>query len=658
MSSIPSNLARVPNTLASQAMLGALARTSQSLLDTQLQLASGRRVNRPSDDAIAASAISVLDDAIERHGQRLRNLAHGEAMMNNVDAALAESNDLLLEAKSIGLAESNTGSDAATRANQAIVVSSIIQSLAGIGNRQLQGVHYFGGQSTAAPPIEELLGGYRYRGVGDGLTTDLGQARGLPITTSASRAFGMVSERVQGERDLDPTMPSAGTTRLADLNGANGTGVSLGSINVTVGATLLSVDLTGSYTIDDVMSRLETEIQTVDPLITVSVSAAGDAIAIDATASGNAVVIADPDAPAAASDLGLVGTYAAGAVTAGGDLDPRLTTHTALADLTGVTVPLGTIRLENGGQTRDLDLSSADTVEDVMNLVAGLDIGIRVEIASTGDRLNFVNELSGGSMSIGETGGVPTTASELGVRSFTGSTALADFNDGRGVQILSGAVDPVTGVLDPTRDIDFEVTLTDGSTFTVDLAGSETVQDVLDAINAAAPAALTAQLAASGNGIALVDTSGGGGTLSVTPLNGSHAAEDLGIAVAASGATLTGEDRATVAVDSVFTHLIALRDALNANDTAGIQFATEKLEADLSRVTETRAEIGVRTRRIEDAIIREEELQLQDVSLRSQFQDLDYTEAAMRFANLQQQLQAGLATAGRATSLSLLDFIG
>ena len=261
-------------------------------------------------------------------------------------------------------------------------------------------------------------------------------------------------------------------------------------------------------------------------------------------------------------------------------------------------------------------------------------------------------------MSIGETGGVPTTASELGVRSFTGSTALADFNDGRGVQILSGAVDPVTGVLDPTRDIDFEVTLTDGSTFTVDLAGSETVQDVLDAINAAAPAALTAQLAASGNGIALVDTSGGGGTLSVTPLNGSHAAEDLGIAVAASGATLTGEDRATVAVDSVFTHLIALRDALNANDTAGIQFATEKLEADLSRVTETRAEIGVRTRRIEDAIIREEELQLQDVSLRSQFQDLDYTEAAMRFANLQQQLQAGLATAGRATSLSLLDFIG
>ena len=33
------------------------------------------------------------------------------------------------------------------------------------------------------------------------------------------------------------------------------------------------------------------------------------------------------------------------------------------------------------------------------NAVKGLNIGIRVEIADTGDRLNFVNELSGGQMS-------------------------------------------------------------------------------------------------------------------------------------------------------------------------------------------------------------------------------------------------------------------
>jgi flagellin-like hook-associated protein FlgL len=45
------------------------------------------------------------------------------------------------------------------------------------------------------------------------------------------------------------------------------------------------------------------------------------------------------------------------------------------------------------------------------------------------------------------------------------------------------------------------------------------------------------------------------------------------------------------------------------------------------------------------------------LSLKSQLQDLDFTEAALRFAVLQQQLQAGLQTASRVTSLSLLDFL-
>jgi flagellin-like hook-associated protein FlgL len=38
-------------------------------------------------------------------------------------------------------------------------------------------------------------------------------------------------------------------------------------------------------------------------------------------------------------------------------------------------------------------------------------------------------------------------------------------------------------------------------------------------------------------------------------------------------------------------------------------------------------------------------------------QDLDFTEAAIRFTQLQQQLQAGLATAARTSALSLLDFL-
>jgi flagellar hook-associated protein 3 FlgL len=663
MTSIPSNLARVPNLLSSQIMLSSLTATNQRLLHAQIQLTSGKLINRPSDNAIGASTVSVLDDILEKRDQRLRNLSHAESVLNTADAALAEATDILHEARSIGLSQIGVGSDETTRENQAAVIDAMLTEMASIGNRQYQNMYLFSGSSTAAAPFVELLGRYRYQGQGDGLVTDTGLARPVPITTNGSEAFGALSARVEGSRDLDPTM--VGDTRLSDLNGARGLGISLGSINVDVGGTDLTVDLSTAHTVGDIASLLQTAIQTVDAAATVSIDGAiGNRFAI----AGNtvAITISDLAAPATAADLGLTGTYAIAGGT-GNDLDPRITPLTQLSSLNGITVPLGTIRLSNGGQSRDLDLSSATTVRDVMNLVHGLNIGIRVEISSDGDRLNFINELSGSpanSMSIGEvSGGGGTTATELGVRSLDTTTALADFNNGLGVQIKTGSVNPITGLPDPSLDVDFRVTLKDGRTFDVDLEAVTTVQDVLDQMNAAAagagitvPGEFEASLVADGNGLALSDNTVGT-TTTVTARNGSFAASDLGILGSTTSATLTGEDRATVAVESVLSHLAALRDALRANDERGITQATGKLEADIDRVTSARADVGVRTRRITDAAAREEDLKIQDSSLKSQVQDLDFTEAAIRFTQLQQQLQAGLVTATQTSALSLLDFL-
>ena len=658
MSSIPSNLARVPNTLVSQIVRSSLTRTQQDILRLQIQLTTGKAVNRASDNPVAASSISVLDDLIERRDQRLRNLSHGDSVLGNVDAALGDASGMLLEAKGIGSSQIGVGSDAETRRNQAQVIDAMINQLIGIANRQFQDLYLFGGDATANPPIVELLGGLQYQGVGDGMSTDLGSAGPIPITMSGEDAFGTLSARVQGAVDLNPTM--TGNTRLMDLNGGRGFGISLGTINADVNGVDVAIDLSDAHTVSDVIATLEAAIQTEDPGATVAISAAGDAFSI-VPSGGVTITITDAGGGNTAADLGLAQVFD-GVTIDGSDVDPRITDLTPVTSLSGVTVPMGTIRITNAGQSRDLDLSSAATVQDIINAVQGLDLGVRVEIAETGDRLNFINELSGGQMAIAEVAG-GTTATELGVRSFAASTLLEDFNNGLGVEILSGAVDPITGLPDPAKDLDFRITLKDGSTFDVDLVGSQDVSDVLDAINAAAtaagiavPADFEAALAADGNGIELTDNTAGV-TTQVEALNGSHAAENLGILGSTTGATLTGEDRATVAVDSVFSHLIALRDALLTNDERGITLATGNLETDINRLANARAQAGVRNRRVMDAIIREEDLRIQDASLRSQVQDLDFTEAAIRFSTLQQQLQAGLIIASQAASLSLMDFL-
>jgi len=62
MSTIPANVTRVPNILSSRLSLANLTRTNLDLFKLQTQLATGRAINRPSDDSVRATAIGLLDD--------------------------------------------------------------------------------------------------------------------------------------------------------------------------------------------------------------------------------------------------------------------------------------------------------------------------------------------------------------------------------------------------------------------------------------------------------------------------------------------------------------------------------------------------------------------------------------------------------------------
>src|SRR4051812_35845752 len=101
MSSIPGNLARVPNMLASRLALANINRTNVELLGIQEQISTGRAILRPSDDIIKAATIAVLDDRLDRSGQIKRNLSHAAASLGVLDSVFAEANDVAQQAKSI-----------------------------------------------------------------------------------------------------------------------------------------------------------------------------------------------------------------------------------------------------------------------------------------------------------------------------------------------------------------------------------------------------------------------------------------------------------------------------------------------------------------------------------------------------------------------------
>ena len=127
-----------------------------------------------------------------------------------------------------------------------------------------------------------------------------------------------------------------------------------------------------------------------------------------------------------------------GIVTAGGS-------GTALDTASGLI-------LTNGGDPVTLDISSAETVEDLFNLITGADVGLSASINAEGNGINVRSVLSGADFTIGENGG--TTATQLGIRTYTGATQLADFNRGVGVDNVrrdAGARPHAVGQLEHRR---------------------------------------------------------------------------------------------------------------------------------------------------------------------------------------------------------------
>ena len=252
------------------------------------------------------------------------------------------------------------------------------------------------------------------------------------------------------------------------------------------------------------------------------------------TPGGSAASITDSAGGAIAADLGILTTTATNTQIVGQTLTPQLTNTTPVADLargSGIDLTSGFV-ITNGTKTTTIDLSAAETVQDIINTINNAGMYVLAKINDDRTGIDVFNQASGTSLSVGENGG--QTAHALGIATFDTTTSLDILNFGRGVIVAEG-------------EDDFKITAADGSAISVNIDDAETVGDVIDLINAAAEADgvnVTASFAEVGNGIRIVDGTGGTGQLSVTKLNMSQAASDLGILTTAETGTteITGDD--------------------------------------------------------------------------------------------------------------------
>jgi flagellar hook-associated protein 3 FlgL len=649
------NIMRVSGNLQTMSLLESLRRNTLNLFLEQNRIGSGNKFTAPSQDPVNSAKAINLTEILEQQDQLVANIQHADGFLSATDSGIGEINDLLTQAYSISSEMVNSTADQSQRQSMAELVKGIINQLVSVGNRTYEGVQLFGGQQTTEPPFTQVTGGVEYRGDAADLTTRVDYRQNPAFNLSGAELFGMLSSQVTGSVDLNPAITE--DTRLIDLGGAAQVGVTPGQIRIalTSPATSFTVDLSQAATVGDVVDVINAAASAAglsvgpggDFNAAVNPGGAGISLGIGA----GAVTVGEVGNGVTARDLGLLATNATG--VNGGDLNARVTTTTPISSLfAGGGASLGSIVVQNGEASATLDLSGAATVGDILNAINGCGMNVEARINSSGSGIDIINRVSGSRMSIGESGG--NTAGLLGIRSMYGGTALSSLNDGLGVTNKPGQTD-------------FRIITRDGSTVDVSISGAKTIGDVLTAINTAAAAAgvnVTASLAQSGNGIQIADATAGAGTLHVERLNGSSAADDLGIlkSDAAGTGTIIGNDVANVRTDSVFTALYDLYDALTATNPSHITEqqitrAGETIQRFIGRSTQLRGTVGARSQAMTTRLNMTQDAVTATRAMLSEVKDLDYTEAITKFQQAQTALQGNLMTGSRLFQLSLMNYL-
>lgn len=209
----------------------------------------------------------------------------------------------------------------------------------------------------------------------------------------------------------------------------------------------------------------------------------------------------------------------------------------------GAGVVRGKIKItDRSGESATIDLTYARTVDDVLEAI-NENGAVSVTASIQGDAIKLtdgsggagnliVTEVSGGKTAAGlGLAGLNVAANEAtgaDVYQLYGGLSLTRLNDGNGVELTGTGVD------------DLNATLSDGSELAIDLGEAAALADVLEAINAADPAKLSASISSDGNRLELTDLTGGSGNFSVANSVTGNAAVDLGIAGTTSGTTIAG----------------------------------------------------------------------------------------------------------------------
>jgi flagellar hook-associated protein 3 FlgL len=192
MSSIRVNPYPLPDLLA------ALADTKEQQNTSSLDLATGSRINKPSDDPAGAAQMVSNTAQSSQADTFLRSITSLNGLLQTADSTLSSVVTALQRAISLGVEGANGTLSDSDRADVANELAGIKQQLLSLANTPYQGEFIFSGTSTVQPFVADATSasGVTYNGNAGTNSVEVGQNYLLQINQAGSQLFTSASGNV------------------------------------------------------------------------------------------------------------------------------------------------------------------------------------------------------------------------------------------------------------------------------------------------------------------------------------------------------------------------------------------------------------------------------------------------------------------------------
>ncbi len=214
--------------------LSQIQRQNSQLLDTQQQVATGRRILKPSDDPVASARALEVSQSKSVNALYAANQGYASDALRVVDSKLDAANELVTYVRTRAVEAGNGAYSNSERVAIASDISQQFSALQSIANSQdSTGDYVFAGyRSNTQPFVGSMAGGITYQGDQGARTLQISSSRNLPITSSGEEIFN----RIRAPIGSGFALSAAANTGTALVSGASLSGYNGHTYAINVGA--------------------------------------------------------------------------------------------------------------------------------------------------------------------------------------------------------------------------------------------------------------------------------------------------------------------------------------------------------------------------------------------------------------------------------------